>query len=159
VVAGHPVPKPVESMHVRRHHERGAIGDDLDRPCPRRRGDRLGGGCDLGGHGFFLLAAGGAAPYQSTSTTTEPVECPGRVPRNSSEPPQRAPMLAADVPTYTIDLEVPEANRWAEVIAAERAAAARLAAEAASELQRVPELLRRAFARLYQLSGGLYRGE
>src|SRR4051812_846480 len=68
-------------------------------------------------------------------------------------------MFAADVPTYTIDLEAPEALRWAEVIAAERDAAARLLAEAVREFERVPELLRRAFARLYQLSGGLYRGE
>ncbi len=68
-------------------------------------------------------------------------------------------MFAADVPTYTIDLEAPEALRWADVIAAERAAAGRLVAEAAREFERVPELLRRVFARLYQLSGGLYRGE
>jgi hypothetical protein len=68
-------------------------------------------------------------------------------------------MFAADVPTYTIDLEVPEAQRWAEVIAAERAGAGRLVAEAAQEFDRVPELIRRAFARLYQMSGGLYRGE
>jgi hypothetical protein len=68
-------------------------------------------------------------------------------------------MFAADVPTYTIDLEKPEALRWAEVIAAERAAAARLLAEAAREFERVPELLRWVFARLYQLSGGLYRDE
>jgi hypothetical protein len=68
-------------------------------------------------------------------------------------------MFAADVPTYTIDLEAPEELRWAEVIAAERAVAARLAAEAATEIERVPELVRRIFARLYQLSGGLYRGE
>jgi hypothetical protein len=68
-------------------------------------------------------------------------------------------MFAADVPTYTIDLEAPEALRWQQVIAAERVAAGRLVAEAARELDRVPELLRRAFARLYQLSGGLYRGE
>ncbi len=68
-------------------------------------------------------------------------------------------MFAAAVPTYTIDLESPEARRWGEVIATERVAASRLIAEAASEFERVPELLRRVFARLYQLSGGLYRGE
>src|SRR5947209_3151954 len=68
-------------------------------------------------------------------------------------------MFAADVPTYAIDLDAPEPRRWAEVIAAQRPAAARLAAEAAREFGRVPELVRRAFARLYQLSGGLYRGE
>jgi hypothetical protein len=68
-------------------------------------------------------------------------------------------MFAADVPTYTIDLERPEPLRWAEVVAAERASAARLVAEAAGDLRRVPEWVRRAFARLYQLSGGLYHGE
>src|SRR5262245_49843971 len=68
-------------------------------------------------------------------------------------------MFAADVPTYTIDLEVPEALRWAEVIAAQRPAAARLVAEAAHEFEHVPELVRRAFAGLYRLSGGLYRDE
>jgi hypothetical protein len=68
-------------------------------------------------------------------------------------------MFAADVPTWTIDLEAPESLRWQQVIAAERVAAARLVAEAAREFERVPELLRRIFARLYQLSGGLYRGE
>src|SRR5262249_13059443 len=60
--------------------------------------------------------------------------------------PRGDPMFATDVPTYTIDLEAPEALRWAEVIAAERAAAARLLAEAAADLERVPELFRRAFA-------------
>jgi hypothetical protein len=68
-------------------------------------------------------------------------------------------MFAADVPTYTIDLEAPEPLRWAEVIAADRPAAARLLAEAEREFERVPALVRRAFARLYQLAGGLYRGE
>jgi hypothetical protein len=68
-------------------------------------------------------------------------------------------MFAADVPEYTIDLELPEALRWAEVIAAERAAAARLLAEAAREFERVPKLVRRVFAGLYQLSGGLYCDE
>ncbi|MFL5328508.1 MAG: C45 family autoproteolytic acyltransferase/hydrolase [Gemmataceae bacterium] len=68
-------------------------------------------------------------------------------------------MFAADVPTYTIDLEKPEAERWAEVIAAEKVSAARLFAEAAREFERVPEFFRHAFARLYHLGGGLYRGE
>jgi hypothetical protein len=68
-------------------------------------------------------------------------------------------MFADNVPTYVIDLEAPESQRWAEVIAAERAGATRLLAEAAAEFARIPELLRRAFARVYQLSGGLYRGE
>src|SRR5262245_38470808 len=65
-------------------------------------------------------------------------------------------MFATEVPTYGIDLEAPESLRWAEVISAERAAAARLVAEAALEFERVPELLRWIFARLYQMSGGLY---
>jgi hypothetical protein len=68
-------------------------------------------------------------------------------------------VFAADVPMYSIDLEVSEALRWQEVIVAERTAARRLIAEAAHDFERVPELLRRLFARLYQLSGGLYRGE
>jgi hypothetical protein len=68
-------------------------------------------------------------------------------------------MFASDVPTYTIDLEKPEAQRWAEVIVAERVGAARLFAEAELEFKRVPEFVRHAFARLYHLGGGLYRGE
>src|SRR5262245_21266632 len=68
-------------------------------------------------------------------------------------------MFAAEVPTYTIDLELPESRRWSEVIAAERAAAARLLGEAAREFERVPELVRRVLRKLYQLSGGLYRDE
>jgi hypothetical protein len=68
-------------------------------------------------------------------------------------------MFSADVPTYTIDLELPEELRWRDVIAAERATAGQLVAEAGREFERVPELVRRVFARLYQFSGGLYRGE
>lgn len=68
-------------------------------------------------------------------------------------------MFAADVPSYTIDLQVPESNRWDEVIATQRPAAARLLAEAAREFEHIPTLLRRVFARLYQFSGGLYRDE
>jgi acid ceramidase len=68
-------------------------------------------------------------------------------------------MFAADVPTYTVDLELPEERRWVEVIAAEEAAAGRLVAEAAREFDRIPEFVRRVFSRVYHLSGGLYRGE
>jgi hypothetical protein len=68
-------------------------------------------------------------------------------------------MFAADVPTYTIDLHTDEATRWAEVIAREAEVAGRLVREAGAELERVPELLRWVFARLYRSFGGLYRGE
>ena len=68
-------------------------------------------------------------------------------------------MFAADVPTYLIDLGNPEAKRWAEVISREKAVAARLVEEAGAEFERVPELLRWVFARLYQAFGGLYREE
>jgi hypothetical protein len=68
-------------------------------------------------------------------------------------------MFAADVPTYTLDLDQPESIRWAGVISAERAAAERLLAEAAREFERVPDLVRRIFARLYRFSGGLYQDE
>ena len=68
-------------------------------------------------------------------------------------------MFTADVPTYFIDLERDEASRWDEVISREKIAARRLIEEAGSQFERVPELLRWIFARLYQRSGGLYRGE
>ena len=68
-------------------------------------------------------------------------------------------MFSADVPTYLIDLDYPEAKRWAEVTLREKTVASRLIAEAEMEFKRVPELLRWVFARLYQTFGGLYRGE
>jgi hypothetical protein len=68
-------------------------------------------------------------------------------------------MFTADVPDYLIDLESVEAKRWEEVIAREKTAASRLVHEASSQFERVPELLRWVFARLYQRFGGLYRGE
>ncbi|MDB5313151.1 MAG: acyl-coenzyme A:6-aminopenicillanic acid acyl-transferase [Gemmataceae bacterium] len=68
-------------------------------------------------------------------------------------------MFAADVPTYSIDLGSAEAERWAEVISCETTVASALVREAGAEFERVPELLRWVFARLYQAVGGLYRGE
>jgi hypothetical protein len=68
-------------------------------------------------------------------------------------------MFTADVPAYVIDLAVSEPKRWAEVISHEKLLAVRLVDEAGSEFERVPELLRWAFARLYQAFGGLFRGE
>jgi acid ceramidase len=68
-------------------------------------------------------------------------------------------MFAADVPIYLIDLGNAEPKRWAEVISREKAVAGRLVAEAGAEFERVPELLRWVFGRLYQAFGGLYWGE
>lgn len=68
-------------------------------------------------------------------------------------------MLTPGAPAYAIDLADDEARRWAGVIAAEREIAARLAREAAAEFESVPELLRWAFARLYERTGGLYARE
>jgi hypothetical protein len=68
-------------------------------------------------------------------------------------------MFSADMPTYLIDLGNAETARWAEVISREKRVAGRLVQEAGKEFQRVPELLRWIFARLYQAAGGLYRGE
>lgn len=68
-------------------------------------------------------------------------------------------MFTTDVPSYGIDLSRDEADRWREVISREKAAATRLVQEAGSRFERVPELLRWAFAYLYQRFGGLYRGE
>src|SRR5262245_66183269 len=68
-------------------------------------------------------------------------------------------MFAADVPTQRINLDLPEPQRWAEVIARDGDAARRLIKEASAAFERVPELLRWIFARLYERSGGLYRDE
>src|SRR5262245_32563327 len=68
-------------------------------------------------------------------------------------------MFTTDVPTYWIDLGRDEAKRWEAVITREKTAAGRLIHEASSQFERVPDLLRWAFARLYQRFGGLYRGE
>ena len=68
-------------------------------------------------------------------------------------------MFQPDVPTYLIDLENAEALRWADVAAREKDVASLIAREAGKEFERVPELLRRIFARLYTVFGGLYRAE
>jgi hypothetical protein len=68
-------------------------------------------------------------------------------------------MFSTDVPTYVIDLARDEATRWDEVIAREKMGASRIVEEAADQFDRVPELVRWVFARLYQRCGGLYRGE
>jgi hypothetical protein len=68
-------------------------------------------------------------------------------------------MFTTDVRTYLIDLDRDEATRWEEVISHEKTVASRVIQEAGSQFERVPELLRWVFARLYQRSGGLYRGE
>jgi hypothetical protein len=68
-------------------------------------------------------------------------------------------MFTTDVPSYLIDLGRDEANRWGEVISRDKMVAASLVQEAGSQFERIPELLRWVFARLYQRGGGLYRGE
>jgi hypothetical protein len=68
-------------------------------------------------------------------------------------------MYTTSVPRYAIDLTKEEAARWEEVILCERTVAGQLIAEAAADLQRVPEVFRWVFAQLYRFSGGLYRGE
>jgi hypothetical protein len=68
-------------------------------------------------------------------------------------------MFAPDVPTYLIDLDNAEEKRWSEVILREKPVAGRLIEEAGAVFERVPELLRWVFARLYQAFGGLYRDE
>ncbi len=68
-------------------------------------------------------------------------------------------MFTSDVPSYRINLERDEVTRWEEVILREKTAAGRLIQEAGMQFERVPELLRWVFARLYQGFGGPYRGE
>jgi hypothetical protein len=68
-------------------------------------------------------------------------------------------MISANIREYTIDLSKPEDVRWEEVIANEKAVAARLVQEAAHEFEKVPEIVRWIFSHLYQVMGGLYQGE
>jgi hypothetical protein len=68
-------------------------------------------------------------------------------------------MFTTDILTYDIDLERDEGKRWQEVVAREKEVAGRIVQEAGSQFERVPELARWVFARLYQGSGGLYQGE
>jgi hypothetical protein len=63
------------------------------------------------------------------------------------------------VSTYLIDLARDEPTRWQEVISRERGVASSLVQAVASEFERVPEILRWIFARLYHAFGGLYRDE
>jgi hypothetical protein len=65
-------------------------------------------------------------------------------------------MFASDVLTYLIDLDHPEAIRWAEVISSETTVARGVYAEAGERFERVPELFRWVFAGLYQWSRGRY---
>ncbi|HEX5105266.1 MAG TPA: C45 family peptidase [Pirellulaceae bacterium] len=68
-------------------------------------------------------------------------------------------MFTAETPSYAIDLDLPEPERWREVIAAEQANARRLIDRAAADLERVPRTARWTFGQLYRMFGGLYQGE
>lgn len=68
-------------------------------------------------------------------------------------------MWTSEIPTYLIDLQQDEATRWNEVIACEKTAALRLAAEAALEFESIPEVARWLFGKWYELSQGPYLQE
>lgn len=68
-------------------------------------------------------------------------------------------MFTSEVPSYVVDLGLPEAERWAEVIAAEKENARQLIDRAAADLERVPKTARWTFGQLYRMFGGLYQGE
>jgi acid ceramidase len=68
-------------------------------------------------------------------------------------------MFTTDVPSHAIDLSLPESERWTAVIAAERENSRRLIDRAAADLDRVPQVARWGFGKLYQAFGGLYQGE
>jgi hypothetical protein len=72
-------------------------------------------------------------------------------------------VFSNDVPTYSIDLDLPESERWKHVIAATGATARQVVLEATKEFQDVPALLQRLVTRifgcLYKRHGGLYTGE
>jgi hypothetical protein len=67
--------------------------------------------------------------------------------------------FTCEVPSYVVDLALPEAERWAETIAAEKDNARRLIDRAAADLERVPRVARWSFGQLYRVFGGLYQGE
>jgi hypothetical protein len=95
--------------------------------------------------------ATGSARDRGKSRATQPAR-PRGSPSTSTTPTTR-------LPTYVIDLDQDEEDRWNEVIACDQAAALQIVREASAEFDRVPEFVRRMFARLYQVFGGLYRGE
>jgi acyl-CoA:6-aminopenicillanic acid acyl transferase len=68
-------------------------------------------------------------------------------------------MWTAEVPTYVIDLQQDETSRWREVIDREKLVARELANEAVTEFERVPEVIRWVFGKLYEVSGGRYKQE
>ena len=68
-------------------------------------------------------------------------------------------LFTSEVPSYVVDLNLPEADRWAETIAAEKENARRLIDRAAADLERVPKVARWSFGQLYRMFGGLYQGE
>jgi predicted choloylglycine hydrolase len=68
-------------------------------------------------------------------------------------------MFTSETPSYIIDLDRPEADRWAETIAAEKENARKLIDRAAADLERVPRVARWSFGQLYRMFGGLYQGE
>jgi hypothetical protein len=68
-------------------------------------------------------------------------------------------LIPLAAPAYEVDLALPEGERWAGVIAREAGTAQRLLKDAMKEMERVPESVRRTFARLYKIAGGLYAGE
>ncbi len=65
----------------------------------------------------------------------------------------------ATIPTYIIDLDRPESERWDAVMSQEKTEARRLVADVEAEFRRVPEVLRWVFAWLYHAFGGLYQAE
>jgi len=62
-----------------------------------------------------------------------------------------------EVPSYTIDLDEPEEERWLEVIAAEKKVARRLARQVRKEMPRLlVKLIKYPFRLAYKASGGRY---
>lgn len=68
-------------------------------------------------------------------------------------------MFTPEVVTYEIDLNLPEADRWAKVIAAEKQTAIKLVRSAEAMFKRVPTIARWTLDKLYKLTGGLYHDE
>lgn len=68
-------------------------------------------------------------------------------------------MYTSKIPIYTIDLELPEKDRWAHVISKEKETARPLVEEATGGFKTLKPLASRAFEIAYRLFGGRYLGE
>ncbi len=68
-------------------------------------------------------------------------------------------MYTSEIPQYVIDLGLPEAERWVDVIRAERDVGMRFTNDCAATLRMLPSFARRLIKTAYKWSGGRYVDE